>query len=97
MIQAVPFADVKSALLQMAYDTGSICTYAFVAHLLAKEQTAERHHLAALLLSHPLCHLPEAYRAGFFTRNGQRNLHRRMPVIGSICSFSTRYQRYRRC
>ena len=49
-----------------AFDQPSTLFYAFFSYLIAKQETAERHFLAAHLMSTALCHLPDGYQVAFY-------------------------------
>jgi hypothetical protein len=60
------FNDIRDTLLEVAYDTQSIIPYTIMCHLISKEEDAEFHYFASVLLSHPLCHLPGAYQSALY-------------------------------
>jgi len=65
--------EMEEYLLELAYDTGSILPYSFVCTLLAERETTELHFSASLLMSQPLCHIQDGYKAALYhARNAVR-------------------------
>lgn len=58
--------EIRDALLELSYDTGSIAPYSFICSILCDEESADFHYLASALLSISLNHLVGAYNAGLY-------------------------------
>lgn len=61
-------------LLELAIDTQSIATYAFVGYLLTVQESPELHYCAAGLLNHAFCYLTGAYSTALFHARRAANL-----------------------
>ncbi len=58
--------ELKDILFQISYSSGSIAPYGFICFLLQEYETSELHLMAAVLLSHGINHLPNAYNLALF-------------------------------
>lgn len=54
------------AIIDAAYDRPSTLFYAFIAYLIARHETPERHYMASRLMSSALCHLPDGYATALY-------------------------------
>ena len=58
--------ELRDALFRIAYDRNSIAPYGFICFLLQGKETPQLHTIAAVLLSHGINHLPNAYNLALY-------------------------------
>jgi len=58
--------ELNNELLALAFDVQNILIYAFVCHLINKNNCADYHHFAAGIMSHPLCFIDGAYEVALY-------------------------------
>jgi hypothetical protein len=57
---------LEGLLMEIAYDTESDAVYKFVCYLIAQKESAALHTIASLIMSNPLCFLPDGYARGLY-------------------------------
>lgn len=66
LIKNFSIQKIDESLFTLAYDTGSINPYGFICYLIQKEEKAQYHAIASVLLSHGLVHLPYVFELALF-------------------------------
>lgn len=58
--------ELEGLLLEIAYETESDAVYSFISYMINLNESAALHTIASLLMSNPLCFLPDGYIKGLY-------------------------------
>ncbi len=62
----IQLSDIKDILMNIAYDTESICVYSFIQYMIQKTEKEEWIKIAIEIMSNPLSYIEGAYSVALF-------------------------------
>lgn len=58
--------ELKDLILDLGFERKSVLLYTFMTYLVRENESSALHYTTSLLMSHPLCHIDDAYQAGLY-------------------------------